>query len=84
LDRSRIKLVQTPQTFLGGVLLDAFAAAVDGALAAIGGSAAYTDEATVVEAAGQAVRLVEGEISNIKITTPDDLVLAAEMLRMRI
>ncbi|HVU94906.1 MAG TPA: 2-C-methyl-D-erythritol 4-phosphate cytidylyltransferase [Puia sp.] len=76
LDRSRIRLVQTPQTFLGGVLLDAFGAAADGG--------AFTDEATVVEAAGRTVHLVEGEVSNIKITTPDDLVLAAEMLRWRL
>ena len=73
LDRSRIKLVQTPQTFLGGVLLDAFERA--------DGGAAFTDEATVVEAAGHSVQLVEGELNNIKITTPDDLVLAAELLR---
>jgi 2-C-methyl-D-erythritol 4-phosphate cytidylyltransferase len=72
LDRSRIKLVQTPQTFLSGVLLDAFEK-VDGAL--------FTDEATVVEAAGQAVQLVEGEVSNIKITLPADLLYAERLIQ---
>ena len=72
IDRARVKLVQTPQTFLSSVLLEAFEGR-DGA--------AFTDEATVVEAAGYAVHLVEGEITNIKITTPADLVLASELLR---
>lgn len=73
LDRSRIKLVQTPQTFLGEILLDAFAVAGDGA--------GFTDEATVVEAAGQPVHLVEGEVSNIKITLPADLLYAERMIQ---
>jgi 2-C-methyl-D-erythritol 4-phosphate cytidylyltransferase len=73
LDRSRIKLVQTPQTFLGGILLDAFAAAKEGV--------EFTDEATVVEAAGHAVHLVEGEVSNIKITLPADLLYAERMIQ---
>jgi len=75
LDRSRIKLVQTPQTFLGERLLDAFAVAGDGA--------GFTDEATVVEAAGHPVHLIEGEHNNLKITTPFDLVLAAKILEDR-
>jgi 2-C-methyl-D-erythritol 4-phosphate cytidylyltransferase len=73
LDRSRVKLVQTPQTFWSGLLLDAFASVVDGG--------AFTDEATVVEAAGHAVRLVEGEAGNIKITLPADLVYAERMIK---
>ena len=72
LDRARIKLVQTPQTFSSGVLLRAFEGR-DGA--------GFTDEATVVEAAGHVVHLVEGEINNIKITNPADLVLAEALLR---
>jgi len=40
---------------------------------------AYTDEASVVEAAGEKIHLVDGEIKNMKITTPQDL-LIAEML----
>lgn len=72
IDRQRVKLVQTPQTFVSGVLLPAFEGR-DGA--------AFTDEATVVEAAGHVVHLVEGEINNVKITTPADLVLAEALLR---
>jgi 2-C-methyl-D-erythritol 4-phosphate cytidylyltransferase len=72
IDRRKVKLVQTPQTFLSTVLLPAFERE-DGA--------AFTDEATVVEAAGHAVYLVEGEMNNIKITTPADLVLAEALLR---
>jgi len=83
LDRSRIKLVQTPQTFLGGVLLEAFdrAGGGGGGFSEAKGGVEFTDEATVVEAAGQEVHLVEGELSNIKITTPDDLVLAGELMK---
>lgn len=75
LDRSRIKLVQTPQTFLGELLLPAYEAEYQ---------EHFTDEATVVEAAGHAVHLIAGELNNIKITTPDDLVLAAELLSSRL
>jgi 2-C-methyl-D-erythritol 4-phosphate cytidylyltransferase len=75
LDRARVKLVQTPQTFLSGLLLDAFAVA--------GNGAGFTDEATVVEAAGQVVHLVEGEASNIKITLPADLLFAERVIGSR-
>jgi 2-C-methyl-D-erythritol 4-phosphate cytidylyltransferase len=71
IDRSRVKLVQTPQTFLSSVLLPAFAATY---------REAFTDEATVVEAAGKTVHLVEGEVNNIKITLPADLVMAEGLL----
>jgi 2-C-methyl-D-erythritol 4-phosphate cytidylyltransferase len=74
LDRSRIKLVQTPQTFQSRILLGAFEGR-DGA--------GFTDEATVVEAAGHTVQLVEGEAFNIKITTPLDLIVAENILRIR-
>jgi 2-C-methyl-D-erythritol 4-phosphate cytidylyltransferase len=72
LDRSRVKLVQTPQTFWSSVLLDAFAVAGEGS--------GFTDEATVAEAAGHAVHLVEGEASNIKITLPADVLYAEQMI----
>jgi 2-C-methyl-D-erythritol 4-phosphate cytidylyltransferase len=70
-DRSRVKLVQTPQTFLSTILLPSFRVEY---------REAFTDEATVAEAAGHPVQLVEGEISNIKITTPMDLVIAEGLL----
>jgi 2-C-methyl-D-erythritol 4-phosphate cytidylyltransferase len=71
IDRTRIKLVQTPQTFLSKILLPAYQTEY---------RLAFTDEATVVEAAGHTVQLVEGEANNIKITMPVDLVIAAQLL----
>jgi 2-C-methyl-D-erythritol 4-phosphate cytidylyltransferase len=71
IDRRRVKLVQTPQTFLSRLLLPAFRAEFH---------EGFTDEATVVEASGHKVHLTEGEASNIKITTPIDLVVAEKIL----
>lgn len=70
-DRNTLKLVQTPQVFRGNILLPAFQAPYRDA---------FTDEATVVEAMGQPVHLVEGEEQNIKITTVADLEAARRML----
>jgi 2-C-methyl-D-erythritol 4-phosphate cytidylyltransferase/2-C-methyl-D-erythritol 2,4-cyclodiphosphate synthase len=64
LPREEIFLVQTPQAFSRAVLAEAFARA---------GDDDATDEAGLVERAGGTVRLVEGEVSNVKITTADDL-----------
>lgn len=74
IDRSRVKLVQTPQTFLSSVLVPAFTVEY---------RAEFTDEATVVEAAGNTIHLVEGEVNNIKITMPADLAIAEELLGRR-
>lgn len=71
-DRNRVKLVQTPQTFIGAILLPAYKMEY---------CDAFTDEATVVEAAGHAVHLIEGDINNIKITLPPDLLLAERLLQ---
>jgi 2-C-methyl-D-erythritol 4-phosphate cytidylyltransferase len=71
LDRTSIKLVQTPQTFHSKILLPAYQ---------IDYKDKYTDEATVVEAFGLKVRLVEGEEHNFKITTPADMVVADHLL----
>ncbi|HMI60796.1 MAG TPA: 2-C-methyl-D-erythritol 4-phosphate cytidylyltransferase [Puia sp.] len=70
-DRSRLKLVQTPQTFLSIILLPSFHVEY---------REEFTDEATVAEAAGNKVQLVEGEINNIKITTPIDLLIAEALI----
>lgn len=67
LDRNKIKLIQTPQTFHSKILLPAYS---------IDYKEAFTDEATVVESYGIKVNLIEGEINNIKITTPSDLIFA--------
>ena len=71
IDRTRVKLVQTPQTFHSKILLPAFK---------IDYKDKFTDEATVVEAFGLNVNLVEGEENNIKITKPADLIVAAQLL----
>jgi 2-C-methyl-D-erythritol 4-phosphate cytidylyltransferase len=71
LNRDKIKLIQTPQTFHSKILLPAFN---------IDYKDQFTDEATVVEAFGLKVHLVEGEPNNIKITTPVDLYVAEKLL----
>ena len=71
IERSNIKLVQTPQTFHSKILLPAFK---------IDFKEKFTDEATVVEAYGLKVHLIEGEENNIKITTPADLAIAEQLL----
>jgi len=70
-ERSTIKLVQTPQTFHSKILLPAFK---------IDFKDKFTDEATVAEAFGLKVHLVEGEENNIKITRPTDLLIAEKLL----
>ena len=67
-------LVQTPQTFHSRILLPAFE---------IDFKERFTDEATVVEAFGLKISLVEGEENNIKITRPIDLVIAEKILEER-
>jgi len=69
LPRERIYLAQTPQGFRRAVLEDAIKAGARERTDA-------TDEAALAERAGHAVRVVEGDLTNIKITTRDDLDLA--------
>ena len=71
IERSQVKLVQTPQTFHSKILLSAFK---------IDYKDKFTDEASVVEAFGLKVHLINGEENNIKITRPIDLVVAEELL----
>lgn len=70
-NRALLRIIQTPQTFKGSVLLPAFKQAYN---------TAFTDEATVVESVGHAISLVDGDKQNIKITTPEDLLLAESIL----
>ena len=74
IDRNRVMLVQTPQTFHSKILLSAFQ---------IDYKEKFTDEATVVEAYGLKVTLVEGEENNIKITKPIDLLIAEKIINER-
>ena len=75
IDRNKVMLVQTPQTFHSKILLPAFK---------IDYKEKFTDEATVVEAYGIDLHLMEGEETNIKITQPVDLMLAEQILLQRI
>ena len=63
-NRENLVVVQTPQTFKRNILLSAYDVEY---------SSSFTDEASVVEAAGYQVNLVPGEETNIKITFPEDL-----------
>lgn len=70
-DRTKVRIIQTPQTFKSSVLIPAFQQNY---------TEAFTDEATVVEAFGASVCLIEGEYNNIKVTRPVDLVIAEKIL----
>jgi len=72
LNRNAVKMVQTPQTFHSKILLPAFK---------IDYKPVFTDEATVVEAFGIKVNLLEGEENNIKVTIPPDINYAALFLK---
>jgi len=72
LDRPALRTIQTPQAFAAAVLRRAHA---DGAEA--------TDDAALVEAAGGRVVVVEGDPANLKISGPDDLVRAEDLLIRR-
>lgn len=71
-DRTRLRVVQTPQVFRADVLRAAYCLPYD---------PRFTDDASVVEASGVAVRLVPGNRENIKLTTPMDLLLAEQLMR---
>ena len=71
LDRSSLRAVQTPQAFDARLLVEAYRQPFD---------PTFTDDASVVERAGHAVTLVEGDTSNLKITRPVDLALAEYLL----
>lgn len=72
LNRESIRLIQTPQIFSVKDLKEAFKQDY---------SADFTDDARVVEALGIHINLVEGSYKNIKITTPEDLVIAEVLLK---
>lgn len=71
LDRSSLRAVQTPQAFEAKLLLDAYS---------LHYQPTFTDDASVVECAGHAITLVEGDSRNLKITRPMDLVLAEYLM----
>lgn len=76
LDRSQLRAVQTPQCFFAGELKAAYeAAARDGV--------SVTDDASVMEHAGHSVHLLESSEVNFKLTTPEDLRRAEDIIGER-
>ena len=74
IERGRAWLAQTPQVFARDLLLEAHGRA----------EAPATDDAALVEALGHEVRIYEGAASNLKVTTPEDLIIAEALLRQRL
>ena len=73
-DRSLLYGAQTPQIFKSEVLKEAYRQAYD---------TSFTDDASVVEKYGKSLSYMMGERLNIKITTPEDLILAEAVLNVR-
>lgn len=69
--RSKLRIVQTPQLFRADILRRAYTQEYN---------PRFTDDATVVESLGVKITLIEGERSNIKLTTPEDMVYAEAMI----
>ena len=74
LNRDQLRVVQTPQTFRTNIILPAFKLPYQ---------SSFTDEASVVEAAGHEIHLIEGRTDNIKVTRAEDMVVAEALLRIR-
>lgn len=70
-NRNNYKIIQTPQCFLASKIKQAFTQIYN---------PLFTDDATVLETNGEAIFLVEGNVENIKITTPHDLLIAKVFL----
>jgi len=69
--RSEVRLIQTPQVFRSSLIIKAYDRPYD---------PSFTDDATVAEAAGTIIHLTHGNRENIKITTPEDLIVAEATL----
>ena len=75
-NRETLRAVQTPQTFAAALIRGAharFAASAERA----------TDDAALAERAGCRVMLTEGDVENIKLTTPEDMLLAQQVILRR-
>lgn len=73
-DRGNIWLAQTPQTFRYGIIREAYEKAEKEGFAG-------TDDASLMERTGKKVRIVMGDYRNIKLTTPEDMLLAEAFLK---
>ena len=74
-DRTRYCVIQTPQCFHAGIIKKAYSTAEY--------KIHFTDDASVVEASGEKIHLVDGNPDNIKITTPRDFILAEALMKYR-
>lgn len=72
LERSSLRIIQTPQTFRLDILQTSFQQLE---------TDCFTDDASVVEAAGFEIQLIEGQYQNIKITTMEDIAIAELFLK---
>lgn len=72
-DRSQLWAAQTPQVFKKDIILKAYQAGKD--------KFQVTDDAMLVEKMGKPVKMVMGSYQNIKITTPEDLIIAEGIIR---
>ena len=73
--RDCLKAVQTPQCFRTDIIIDSYTQDYN---------SSFTDDASVVEAMGINIWLVEGNEENIKITTPFDLLIAESIIKKRV
>lgn len=73
-NRNEFVLIQTPQTFKLDILKDCYAQDYN---------PDFTDDASVVESKGEEISLIAGSESNIKITTPHDIVVAEAILKVK-
>lgn len=72
--RNLYKIVQTPQFFNSSLIKKAYQHPFD---------ERFTDDATILELSGQQIYLFDGDPTNIKITTPEDLILAESILGIK-
>jgi len=71
-DRTKLRAIQTPQVFQSQIITKAFEQPF---------SPTFTDDASVVEAYGETIHLVEGNVENVKLTTPFDLLIGEAFLQ---
>lgn len=74
-NRDNYYLIQTPQTFKAQLIKEAYAAQ---------DHINFTDDASVLESNGHAINLIPGNYKNIKITTPEDLLVGEAFLKAKI
>jgi len=73
IDRQAVRIVQTPQCFRSSPIKQAYN---------VNFHETFTDDASVLEKTGERIYLSEGNKENIKITTPEDFLIAEAILKM--